>query len=124
MKKMKKIYGILMLAMLAMCSVAFVSCGDDDDDNPLIGTWEREESVNVGNPYEDHGTDRWIFKSNGSGSHYQEVMGHNYSFSYTIIAVHNNSGVVRLSFDYGSYDKTFSVMGKTLAFDGNTYTKK
>lgn len=44
---MKKIYGILMLTVLAICSVTFVSCGDDDDEEDLpsgvsqsfIGTW-------------------------------------------------------------------------------------
>ena len=39
---MKKIYGILMLAMLALCSTALVSCGDDDEggsESALLGTW-------------------------------------------------------------------------------------
>ena len=41
---MKKIYGILMLAMLALCSTALVSCGDDEEEgsgseSALLGTW-------------------------------------------------------------------------------------
>lgn len=39
---MKKLYGILILAMLAMCSVAIVSCGDDDED-ALVGTWYLQD---------------------------------------------------------------------------------
>ena len=42
---MKKFYGILMLAMLAVCSIAFVSCGDEDEDkggssSSIVGTWQ------------------------------------------------------------------------------------
>lgn len=58
---MKKIYGILMLAMLAMCSVVLVSCGGDDDDNnnnPLIGTWVWEDRDSYGYYYQEY-----IFKS-------------------------------------------------------------
>ena len=38
---MKKIYGFLLLALLAMCSVTLVSCGDDldGDEGALVGTW-------------------------------------------------------------------------------------
>ena len=47
---MKKYFGILMLAMLAVCSVAFVSCGDDDEidpNNPLVGTWMWTDKEDV-----------------------------------------------------------------------------
>ena len=48
---MKKIYGILVLAMMAICSVLFVSCGDDDEpagnsggsnESALLGSWRWE----------------------------------------------------------------------------------
>lgn len=51
---MKKIFGILVLVMLAVCSVLVVSCGDDDDDAKsgnskeaaLIGSWVYEDVRN------------------------------------------------------------------------------
>ncbi len=47
----KKIFmSLLSIMMVAMLSVCFVSCGDDDDDNnPLVGTWYYSEN---GNYYE------------------------------------------------------------------------
>jgi len=44
---MKKIYSILMLAMMAMCVLTISSCGDDDDEfsyKSIIGTWRCTET--------------------------------------------------------------------------------
>lgn len=66
---MKKIYGILMLAMLAMCSVAFVSCGDDDESvagNSLVGTWRWSDGEDV---------EEVVFNANGTYAWYEYSVG-------------------------------------------------
>jgi len=37
-----------MLAMLAVCTVTMVSCKEDDESNPLVGTWYYEASDRYG----------------------------------------------------------------------------
>lgn len=38
---MKQYFKLVMVALFAALSFSLVSCGDDDDDNgPLVGTWE------------------------------------------------------------------------------------
>ena len=37
---MKKYFKLLMVALFATLSFSLVSCGDDDDNDALVGTWE------------------------------------------------------------------------------------
>ena len=48
---MKKIFGIIVLAMLAVCSTALVSCGDDDEEN--IAPQEQENNDDNTNKPDD-----------------------------------------------------------------------
>ena len=57
---MKKLYGLMMLAMLAFCSVAIISCGDDDDDS-LVGTWRWDGIDEEG----DQAYDEFTFTKDG-----------------------------------------------------------
>ena len=48
---MKKIYSILMLAMMAMCVFTLSSCGDDDNEfssKSVIGTWRWTDPEDEG----------------------------------------------------------------------------
>ena len=47
---MKKYFSFIAFAMMAVFSLAFVSCSDDDDEktgssSELVGTWEDRKSV-------------------------------------------------------------------------------
>ena len=61
---MKKFYGIMMLAMLAVCSIAFVSCGDDDgvSGNSLVGTWRWTDGEDI---------EEVVFNANGTYAWYE-----------------------------------------------------
>ncbi len=54
---MKKIYSILMLAMMAMCVLTLSSCGDDDEEvfspKSIIGTWRETDT---------YGSSKWVFE--------------------------------------------------------------
>ena len=53
-----------MLAMLAVCSTALVSCGDDDDEfssKSIIGTWKKTDGTDSGTIYEEV---EYTFKKN------------------------------------------------------------
>ena len=66
MNKRKRFFGLLALLMLALVSVGFVSCGDDDDNvtvqdsgSPLQGEWKCV--------YDDESYEILTFNSNGRG---------------------------------------------------------
>ena len=67
MTKRNFLWSMAALLMTAALSSGFASCGDDDDDdNPLVGTWETEQSYSsLGD--EGRFTDKLTleFKSNG-----------------------------------------------------------
>lgn len=81
---MKKIYSILMLAMMAVAALSFTACGNDDVDDAndggnIVGTWKYDDiSLNslldnlyedvYGDDYEDNSyTDAYIqFRENGT----------------------------------------------------------
>ena len=46
------------IIVVATLSVGFVSCGDDDDEVSIVGTWRYDDS---------EGYDLFVFKSDGSG---------------------------------------------------------
>lgn len=49
---MKKYFNLLVVVMIAAFSLTLTSCGDDDDDNgPLVGTWECTEIDEDGDVY-------------------------------------------------------------------------
>lgn len=61
---MKKLFGIIMLAMLVVFSTALVSCGDDDDEfssKSIIGTWKWTDGTDSGTIYEEA---EYTFKKN------------------------------------------------------------
>ena len=66
MNKRKRFFGLLAVLMLALVSVGFVSCGDDDDNvtvqdsgSPLQGEWKCV--------YDDESYEILTFNSNGRG---------------------------------------------------------
>ena len=48
------------LLMVVLC-VNFAACGDDDDDNPIVGTWKSEVADNYGY------SESFTFNADGSG---------------------------------------------------------
>ena len=48
---MKKYFKLLMVALFATLSFTLVSCGDDDDNDALVGTWELTEIEDDGDVY-------------------------------------------------------------------------
>lgn len=48
---MKKYFKLLMVALFATLSFSLVSCGDDDDNDALVGTWESTEIDEDGDVY-------------------------------------------------------------------------
>ena len=46
MIKMKNLWSLLAMMMVAMLSISVVSCGDDDDDDKLTGYWVSEKHLN------------------------------------------------------------------------------
>ena len=59
---MKTLRVIGMALVAISMSVNFVACSDDDDDNPIVGTW-RCEVVDDGKGY----SDSYTFNADGSG---------------------------------------------------------
>ena len=57
---MKTLRFIGMAIVAIIMSVNFVACSDDDDDNPIVGTW-RSEVDNYGY------SDSYTFNADGSG---------------------------------------------------------
>lgn len=122
---MKKIFSILMLAMLAVCSVALVSCGDDDDEkggsgaaNVLVGTWRRNISEN------DYYT--YTFNSNGTGVFNRPSWNVTEYFSYKIMSYDAGSGrgqVLEMQ-DGQSRTIDFTLVGNSLVYEGGTVLTK
>lgn len=100
---MKKIYGILMLAMLAMCSVAFVSCGDDDDEEngSIVGTWRE-----VGSDEDDY----WEFTFKSDGTYEEDDDGHYDKGTYKL----DGNTLTVIGEKYGTSQYTYKVSGKKL----------
>lgn len=119
---MKTLRFIGMALIAIIMSVNFVACSDDDDENnnPLIGTWINSE----GNT-----TMTWTFKTNGTGvekyddneagSELHEV----YSFTYTYDI---NSSI--LTINYGESDDhgeiTEDIDKYTISINGDVMTTK
>ena len=119
---MKTLRFIGMALVAVIMSVNFVACGDDDEDdnNPLIGTWINSEG---------NATMTWTFKANGTGvekyddneagSELHEV----YSFTYTYDI---KSSI--LTINYGESDDhgeiTEDIDKYTISINGDVMTTK
>ena len=119
---MKTLRFIGMAIVAIIISVNFAACSDDDEDdnNPLIGTWINSEG---------NATMTWTFKANGtgvekyddneSGSELHEV----YSFTYTYDI---NSSI--LTINYGESDDhgeiTEDIDKYTISINGDVMTTK
>ena len=103
---MKTLRFIGMAIVAIIMSVNFVACSDDDDDNPIVGTW-RSEVDNYGY------SDSYTFNADGSGI-WQEFK--------------DNKQTDSESFKYEVYTSTFSISGNRLTIkdneDSETYTKQ
>ena len=119
---MKTLRFIGMAIVAIIMSVNFAACSDDDEDdnNPLIGTWINSEG---------NATMTWTFKANGTGvekyddneagSELHEV----YSFTYTYDI---NSSI--LTINYGESDDhgeiTEDIDKYTISINGDVMTTK
>jgi uncharacterized lipoprotein YehR (DUF1307 family) len=119
---MKTLRFIGMAILAIIISVNFAACSDDDEDdnNPLIGTWINSEG---------NATMTWTFKANGTGvekyddneagSELHEV----YSFTYTYDI---NSSI--LTINYGESDDhgeiTEDIDKYTISINGDVMTTK
>jgi uncharacterized lipoprotein YehR (DUF1307 family) len=119
---MKTLRFIGMALVAIIISVNFAACSDDDEDdnNPLIGTWINSEG---------NATMTWTFKANGTGvekyddneagSELHEV----YSFTYTYDI---NSSI--LTINYGESDDhgeiTEDIDKYTISINGDVMTTK
>ena len=124
---MKTLRFIGMAIVAIIMSVNFVACSDDDDDNPIVGTW-RSEVDNYGY------SDSYTFNADGSGI-WQEFKDNKQtdseSFKYS---VESGDGVTvdgdKITFTWTDevYTSTFSISGNRLTIkdneDSETYTKQ
>ena len=112
---MKRI-GFFFIALFAACLTAtvFVSCGDDDEDNVLIGTWW---GIHDSGYYTD-----FVFRSNGTGNMHQQEgdAGGDFAFKYKITQLNGQSGTVHMEISgKGNYDWDFRIEnGKYLKLHG------
>ena len=71
MKNMKNLWKFMAIIMVAMISVGFVSCGDDDDPtsnvtNSLVGTWRKYSTDSNEVPTSELGHVLWVFQADGT----------------------------------------------------------
>ena len=104
------------LLMVVLC-LNFTACGDDDDENPLIGTWQE---VSTG----DYMV--WTFNGGGTGTeqfYYNGELDEQYSFNYTY-----DSKTSKLVIDYGESDDHGEIVqdidSYTISIKGSTMTVK
>lgn len=91
----KELYWIFTAVMALMLSFGFVSCSEDDeeDDNPIVGTWIMQHQPNT-----DY--DSYVFRRDGTGSMtiYRISSGNNstypftYSYGDNILSIVYNDG--------------------------------
>ena len=108
--KTKNYLSMLAVMMVAMLSLGFVSCGDDDDD-AAVGTWYRYD-------YDHTVREMWIFKNGGKGVCYEYYKGERddetkETFTYKMKSDH--SGVVVFdNLDIGDWD--FKIKNNVMYF--------
>ena len=112
--------------MAVMTSACLLACSEDDDNNPLIGTWDGDHSSSY---FVD-----WTFNSNGTGEeHVQDGdLGSWYSFKYVVTDYDSSirEGHVTITFTSGrwsgesdNYRFVISESGRALTLGGGYYTK-
>ena len=118
--KTLRFIGIALVAIIM--SVNFVACSDDDDDNPIVGTW-RGEVVDDGKGY----SDSYTFNADGSGIWQEFKDGKQIdseSFKYSL----DGDKITFTWSDGETYTSTFSISGNRLTIKDNsdsvTYTKQ
>ena len=107
------------LLVIVLCA-GFTSCSDDDDDNPIVGTW-RSEVDNYGY------SDSYTFNADGSGIWQEFKDGKQIdseSFKYSL----DGDKITFTWSDGETYTSTFSISGNRLTIKDNsdsvTYTKQ
>ena len=130
MNKRKRFFGLLAVLMLALVSVGFVSCGDDDDNvtvqdsgSPLQGEWKRV--------YDDESYEILTFNSNGRGfyEYHQKKVDHWVLDKYSEFTYFFDSNKMELKFIFpeeggGTETKVCRVDKLTateLVLDGDRY---
>ena len=124
----KSLWSLPTILMVAMLSIGFVSCGDDEDDdiidsgitsNSLIGTWSRNYTTADG----INATEVYTFSKNGSGTYKNAYQ----TATFTYVAV---SGYISVKIRYNDSSNTiedvwsYSISGRTIIINGNQYTKQ
>ena len=126
----KNLLNWMTILMVAIVSVGFVSCGDDDDDEKegaIIGTWRSDWSDEGGTGYT-----LITFYANGSGNLIEKEDGKttNENFKYAFDA---KTMTIVLMFwddddgDYTDYDEPghiSSLTSTTMVINGYTYYKQ
>ncbi|MBC5606890.1 DUF5640 domain-containing protein [Bacteroides difficilis] len=116
---MKTLRFIGMAIVAIIMSVNFVACSDDDDDNPIVGTWRSEVSNNS--------YDSFTFNTDGSGiwqAYRDNRQTDSDTFKYSI----DGDKITFTWADGEIYTSTFSISGNRLTIkdneDSETYTKQ
>lgn len=117
---MKTLRFIGMAIVAIIMSVNFAACSDDDDDNPIIGTWRSE--------VDSYGySDSFTFNTDGSGI-WQEYRNNNQTDSDTFKYSIDGDKVTFAWTDGETYTSTFSISDNRLTIkdgeDSETYTKQ
>lgn len=112
MKKKEFLWSMLTFVMVAMLSVGFVSCGDDDSgsDIPIVGTWvDTDDNSDVS------------FTFNGDGSGYLKDKSGTSNFNY---AYDESSKTLKLWYVNSSlvYTYTVTLTGNTLMLSRGSST--
>lgn len=126
-----------MLMLVLFMSVAFTSCGDDDDDEPvvgnIVGTWVSTEKDDVGTQSECTKTYTFCFNSNGTGyrsTSYVYVTGSVSSdtYQFTYVQRTKSDGVIAVTTTdlEDNYQQTWEIVqtGNTMMIGNRVYTRK
>ena len=112
------------MALVAIImSVNFTACSDDDDDNPIVGTWRGEVVDDGKGGY----SESFTFNADGSGIWQEFKDGKQIdseSFKYSL----DGDKITFTWSDGETYTSTFSISGNRLTIKDNsdsvTYTKQ
>ena len=120
---MKKIFSLMTILMVAIVSVGFVSCGDDDDEVSIVGTWRTGDSYeNVIIAFYANGTGNVIKKKN------QKTYNNNFKYVFDV----KTMTVIFMFWDdeegdYTDFDEPghiSSLTSTTMVLDGETFVKQ
>lgn len=107
---MKKFLSYMAFAMLAVCSLAFVSCGDDDDDDATPQSGGSKIEIN-GVKYKVGGLVEAI------GSWVRHPLGDEYSFCLLVMTLDNGDPNNQYAFTY--YTPTMPKAGDVISSESN-----